>query len=91
MRKEGGGRPGQGNGPLSTRKNRKEPPRLSAYLTPKSRSVSVTGTSHRWTRRNHKPRVTLSDAIVWVAFTLLTAASLLALCMLLSIIWPVTP
>ena len=42
----------------------------------------------RWTRYR---KLTLSDAAAWLAFTLLTAASLLALCMLLSIIWPVTP
>jgi steroid 5-alpha reductase family enzyme len=44
--------------------------------------------TRRWTRR---PRYTLSDAAVWVTFTLLTAASLLAMCLLLTLIWPATP
>jgi hypothetical protein len=93
MRKEGGGRPGQGNGPLSTRNNREEAPRLSAHLTLKTaaRPVSRTSTRH-WTRRNRAPGTTiLTDAIAWLAFALITAAVLLALCMMLAILWPVTP
>jgi hypothetical protein len=39
-------------------------------------------------RRNRKPRVTLSDVAVWTTFTILTAAVLLALCMILVVIWP---
>ena len=53
-----------------------------------TRIVSVTGTSHRWMRRNRKSRVTLSDVAVWTTFTILTAAVLLALCMILVVIWP---
>ena len=39
----------------------------------------------RWTRRR---KLTLSDVAVWVTFTIITAAVLLAWCMMLALIWP---
>jgi len=39
----------------------------------------------RWTRRR---KLTLSDVAVWVTFTIITAAVLLAGCMMLALIWP---
>jgi len=45
-------------------------------------------TTRRWTRRR---KFTLSDAAAWLAFALLTAASLLAMCLLLTLVWPATP
>ena len=42
----------------------------------------------RWTRRR---KLTLSDVAVWVTFTIITAAILLALCLLVTLAWPVTP
>ena len=41
----------------------------------------------RWTRRG-RPSVTLSDVAAWTFFTLLTAAVLLAGCVMLTLIWP---
>ena len=48
----------------------------------------MTRTSSRHWR--HKPHVTLSDVAVWALFTLLTAAVLLAMCVLLTLLWPAT-
>jgi len=42
-------------------------------------------TRRRW---NRKPRFTLSDAAAWTFAVLLTAAGLLALCILATIVWP---
>jgi hypothetical protein len=41
--------------------------------------------TRRWTRRR---KFTLSDVAAWFAFTFLTAAILLALCVMLAILWP---
>jgi hypothetical protein len=42
----------------------------------------------RWTRRR---KFTLSDAIVWATWLIITAAGLLAFCILVTLIWPATP
>lgn len=46
---------------------------------------SMTSAPRRWTR---KPSFTLSDIAVWLFFFLLTAAGLLALCVVLTLVWP---
>jgi len=40
------------------------------------------------TRSPRRRRFTASDAAAWLAFFLLTAAGLLALCIVLTIVWP---
>ncbi|HEY5472072.1 MAG TPA: hypothetical protein VIK32_02665 [Candidatus Limnocylindrales bacterium] len=48
----------------------------------------VTAPQHRrWTGRPRRTTV-LSDAAVWTFYFLITAASLLATCVLLAIVWP---
>ena len=49
-------------------------------------NVAALHTARRWW--NRKPRVTLSDAAVWTFYFLLTAVGLLALCVLLTLVWP---
>ena len=44
-----------------------------------------TDPTQRWTRRR---RVSASDIGAWLVFALLTAAILLALCVLATIVWP---
>lgn len=44
--------------------------------------------ARRWTRRKPRTSVTLSDVSVWLTFTILTAAVLLALCILLTLVMP---
>lgn len=39
----------------------------------------------RW---KHRPPITLSDVAVWTFCVLVTAAGLLALCVVLSLAWP---
>jgi len=41
--------------------------------------------NRRWKKRR---RLTTEDVAVWVTFTVLTAAVLLAMCLLLTIAWP---
>lgn len=45
----------------------------------------ATPNHRRWTR---KPSFTLSDAAVWTFYVLVTAAGLMALCILATIVWP---
>lgn len=69
-------------------------PKAYAHLTPEtpvcltSRLVrtSETASSRRWTRKP-SPRVTLSDAALWLFWLLITAASLIALCVVLTLAW----
>lgn len=50
------------------------------------RNVGASPTApRRWTR---KPRVTSSDVAAWLLFFLITAAVLLAFCILVTIAWP---
>jgi len=50
------------------------------------RNIPASRTTRR--RWNRKPRATLSDAAVWTFYVLLTAAGLLAFCILATIVWP---
>jgi hypothetical protein len=45
----------------------------------------MAATPRRWTRRR---TITISDIAVWAFVFLLTAAGLLALCIILTIAWP---
>lgn len=73
---------------LADPKNRKEPEAVAVENSTKTalRNIPASRTHHRrWTR---KPRATLSDAAVWTFYVLLTAAGLMALCILATIVWP---
>jgi len=72
----GGNRPDPGNTPPG---NCEEVQRHS-YGTPHRRHSPASGT-----------KVTPSDVAAWLTFALLTAAVVLAGCLMLVLIWPVTP
>lgn len=57
------------------------------HSTPNRAKTPVPRTIRRWDRKPPR-RVTLSDIGVWVTFAILTAAVMLAGCMLLTIVWP---
>jgi len=73
---------------LADPKNRKEPQAVAVNSSTKTalRNIPASRTARR--RWNRKPRFTLSDAAVWTFYFLLTAAGLIALCVLLAIVWP---
>lgn len=71
----------------------KTPPAVTAdkavsHCSPNGVIINVAGLHTARRRWNRKPRVTLSDAAVWTFYFLLTAVGLLALCVLLTILWP---
>jgi hypothetical protein len=47
-----------------------------------------TAQRRRWVRHQQRPRVTLADVSVWITWFIITAALLLAGCMLLTILLP---
>jgi hypothetical protein len=76
----------RGSTALAGPENHHEPEAAAFDHTTGTRNVSVAGTPRRW---NRKPRTTsTSDIAAWALFTILTAASLLALSLLITIAWP---
>lgn len=51
--------------------------------------LSTVSTGDRRGRRwNRRKTITLSDVAVWTFVTLITAVSLLALCIVMTLVWP---
>ena len=69
---------------------REESPGRS-YVTSGTPPRHTLRTNPRHRRWNRRPRMSASDVAVWLTWLLITAAVVLALCLLLVLLWPVTP